>query len=147
MQILKYFSIYILFLLTAATSVAQQLSGKVLADDSETPISEVVIQIKGTKNSAVSNEQGEFSIMLNADKSITLLVSHVAYVNKEVVLKPPFEQDILIRMEREQLVLNQVDVKGNTDDALPQGNLQPLTPLSVNEVATPFNEFSQLINT
>jgi len=147
MQFLKYIVFYSLFLLSSVTSFAQQLDGRIIAEESKLPISEAVIQIKGSNTSAISSADGTFKLTIEKGEAVTLLIRHVAYVNKEISVKPPFTEALMISLEREQVVLSQVDVKGNSDDDLPQGNLQPLTPLSVNEVATPFNEFSQLVNT
>lgn len=63
--------------------VIEKISGKVL-DETGSPLPGATVMVKGTNNGVVTNVDGEFSI--EADNGVTLLVSYVGYVTKEVTV-------------------------------------------------------------
>jgi TonB-linked SusC/RagA family outer membrane protein len=74
------------FLLLSYFVNAQQagtVTGNVSASDTKQPLERAVVQEKGTKNSVLTNNAGNFSIKL-LHENATLTVSYVGYVNKDV---------------------------------------------------------------
>lgn len=146
---MKYLFSIILSTVILTSAIAQQIQfvGQVLSESNNLPVGEVLIQIQNSNRSAVSNENGIFVFSLNSNESYGLLLSHVSYLNKEISIISSDSDTLKIFMKEERLYLNTVDVRADKIDRQSSVNLQRLKPVSVNEIATPFNEFSQLVNT
>ena len=67
---------------TLAFSQGKNVTG-VVTDSAGGPLQGVTIKVKGTKISALSNAQGNFSIALPSENG-TLEISSIGYANKEV---------------------------------------------------------------
>src|SRR6478752_3162096 len=70
-------------LLASVTAFAQDktIRGRITSETGS-PVSGVSVQVKGTSNGTVTNDNGEYSI--NAAKGSVLVVSNVGFSNKEV---------------------------------------------------------------
>lgn len=79
---------------TVTGHVADALSGKKLAG--------ATVQIKGTTNGAPTNEAGQFTLITGQKLPFTVVVSHVGYQTREVVLN---ENNVEIALEE---VVNQL---------------------------------------
>src|SRR6478736_6516240 len=61
----------------------QTITGKVSSVDTKQPLEKAVVQEKGTSNTVVTDNSGNFSIMLRQNNA-TLVFSFVGYSNKEI---------------------------------------------------------------
>ncbi|HEX6432160.1 MAG TPA: TonB-dependent receptor [Niastella sp.] len=89
------------------SSGSQIFTGTV--SDESGPLPGVTLTIKGTSVGTQTDEKGVFRIEADGE-SITITISHVGYVSKEVTLKPGISN--LIRLEPEETRLNTVVVVG-----------------------------------
>lgn len=123
---------------------SQSLKGKIVDGRNNEGIASVSIQLINTKISAQTDSLGFFNFQVPEQSEYKLKISHVSFINQVVSIQP--NDYSLIQLQVDNLLLQQVDVSGQTD-YLPKNGLQKIEPLSVNETATPFNEFNQLLTT
>lgn len=81
------------------------ITGKVIGADGF-PLSGVSIQVKGSRNGTVTNNNGEFSI--NAKKGDVLVISYIGYDSKELVVGD--DHSISINLIQSNAALNEVVV-------------------------------------
>lgn len=120
------------------------LKGKVVDARNNEGIASVGVQLINTEFSTQTDSLGFFDFKVPIQSEYKLSISHVSFINQEVRIGAG--DTVLIQMQVDNLLLQQVDVSGQTDN-LPKNGLQRIEPLSVNEAATPFNEFNQLLTT
>ncbi len=135
-----------LFLVLPVFGQTRLLEGVIKDSIDNSPIPEVNIQVKKYNIATTSNANGEFQIRLPLQEAYQLTISHVAYKNKVLNISADQIIDFTIFLTPDQLVLQEVGVKA-TNEMLPTGTLQKISPISVNESATPFNEFNQILGT
>ena len=109
---MKQLVLYIFCLITTLSASAQDvLKGRVLDERTEEPIIGAAIQIKGTRNAAVTDINGQFSITLAGQSPYTLVVTYTGYNQQDLeVYDASSAVDIYIR-ENSRL-LNEVVVVG-----------------------------------
>lgn len=109
---MKRLVLYIFCLITTLSASAQDvLKGRVLDERTEEPIIGAAIQIKGTRNAAVTDINGQFSITLAGKSPYTLVVTYTGYNQQDLeVYDASSAVDIYIR-ENSRL-LNEVVVVG-----------------------------------
>ena len=109
---MKRLVLYIFCLVTTLSASAQDvLKGRVLDERTEEPIIGAAIQIKGTRNAAVTDINGQFSITLAGKSPYTLVVTYTGYNQQDLeVYDASSAVDIYIR-ENSRL-LNEVVVVG-----------------------------------
>jgi TonB-linked SusC/RagA family outer membrane protein len=75
----------LILILVSSTLFAQQktVTGKVINQENSQPLAGVTIQVKNTTTSTVTNEQGDFSIVVPSPESI-LVVSYVGFGTQEI---------------------------------------------------------------
>jgi len=146
MRFLKYL-IFFLLAIKSLNSLGQQaLVGKIIAAKSKEPIENAVVQILDQSLNATTSSNGIFRFQIDKKlSSVTLSISHVSFINKEIQASLSVKDTLIIQLFEDNIYLNEVGVSAR--DKLPEGTLQTLVPLQVNELATPFNEFNQLLNT
>ena len=109
---MKQLVLYIFCLITTLSASAQDvLKGRVLDERTEEPIIGAAILIKGTRNAAVTDINGQFSITLAGKSPYTLVVTYTGYNQQDLeVYDASSAVDIYIR-ENSRL-LNEVVVVG-----------------------------------
>lgn len=109
---MKQLVLFIFCLITTLSASAQDvLKGRVLDERTEEPIIGAAIQIKGTRNAAVTDINGQFSITLAGKSPYTLVVTYTGYSQQDLeVYDASSAVDIYIR-ENSRL-LNEVVVVG-----------------------------------
>ncbi len=118
-SILKYFILSILFLASSAVHAQQKgqvsVHGKVYDSYTKNAVAAATVSIAGTGQGVISDENGEFSIMLPAGKRITVNVTHIAYYKYTFTLIPdekaPF--DLVVYFIPRDLSLQTVLITGN----------------------------------
>ncbi len=83
-QLVKYAISTTAILLIGICVFAQQTIRGSLKSPSGTPLAGVTVTVKGTNNSVVTDQNGNFSI--NASPGSTLVVSHTGYATKEILI-------------------------------------------------------------
>ena len=109
---MKQLVLFIFCLITTLSASAQDvLKGRVLDERTEEPIIGAAIQLKGTRNAAVTDINGQFSITLAGKSPYTLVVTYTGYNQQDLeVYDASSAVDIYIR-ENSRL-LNEVVVVG-----------------------------------
>lgn len=108
-------SMLVMVLLLSILSIQQALAqsstvhGKV-TDPDGTPLSGATVQVKGSAVSALTNETGNFSIVIPGINT-TLVVSYVGYIEKEIVVRSA-GQAISVLLEPAATGLDEVVVIG-----------------------------------
>ncbi len=116
----------IIFLFTLSlTTTAQNhrtLKGKIINNETKTPVSFAIIAIYNQETSsiidgAVCNNKGEFEISIKQDQDYYLEISHVAYekkrVNKEDLIKNVSDSDAgNLTINSKEIQLSKVLIKG-----------------------------------
>ncbi|WP_085515515.1 TonB-dependent receptor [Marivirga sericea] len=140
--------IFLLFLTFLASSTIlaqnQNLKGRVVDARNNEGIASAGIQLIDTEYNTQTDSLGFFSIKTPDLPEFHLRITHVSFINQTI--KTQASDSILIQMQVDNLLLKAVDVSGQSDRLLKNG-LQRIEPLSVNETATPFNEFNQVLAT
>ncbi|MFC1527166.1 TonB-dependent receptor plug domain-containing protein [Candidatus Neomarinimicrobiota bacterium] len=85
---IKLYKIPVLFLLTVNLILAQSFTveGTILERGTKEPIISANIVIKGTDFGTTSYDDGHFSILINKKVPTTLIITHIKYEGKEIVL-------------------------------------------------------------
>ncbi|MBK6266396.1 carboxypeptidase-like regulatory domain-containing protein [Marivirga sp. S37H4] len=146
MRISAFIILFSLFSIAQGFTQNKLIEGLIIDDTDDSPIPEVNIQIKKYNISTITNADGKFQLKVPLQSAYQLEISHVSYINRSIEIRDNEIGAVEIRLKPDQMVLQQVDVKAK-NNKLPTGNLQKMTPISANELATPFNEFNQLIGT
>ena len=109
---MKKLVLLIFCLITTLSASAQDvLKGRVLDERTDEPIIGAAIQVKGTRNAAVTDIDGQFSITLEGKSPYTLVVTYTGYNQQDMeVYDASSTVDIYIR-ENSRL-LNEVVVVG-----------------------------------
>lgn len=139
-----FFLFLVLFMPFISLGQTQSLEGRVIDSRNNEGIASASIELINTKYNTQTDSLGFFILQVSKQADYRLRISHVSYINQE--FKAQASESVLIQMQIDNLLLQQVDVSGQNDD-LPKNGLQKIKPLSVNETATPFNEFNQLLST
>jgi hypothetical protein len=139
-----FFLFLVLFMPFISLGQTQSLEGRVIDSRNNEGIASASIELINTKYNTQTDSLGFFILQVPKQADYRLRISHVSYINQE--FKAQASESVLIQMQIDNLLLQQVDVSGQNDD-LPKNGLQKIKPLSVNETATPFNEFNQLLST
>ena len=98
--------VLICFLLSVAVSNAyaqgqtENLNGTVV-DNQNMPIIGAFIVIKGYENGTVTDVNGVFSLKIEKGKNLTLIISSIGYVKKNVVINAGQTTDIRIQLDDE----------------------------------------------
>jgi TonB-dependent starch-binding outer membrane protein SusC len=92
-------------------SRAQQVTGKVVEDSSDAPLSSVSVSLKGRSGGTTTNSSGEFTLAIpSSQRKIELVISSSGYATVELSAQPG--QSLVVRMHREVTDLNEVVVIG-----------------------------------
>ena len=87
---------FIILLLNILWAQNYTIEGTVFEEGTETPILSANIMIKGTEFGTTSYDDGYFSIIINQKLPTTLIITHIGYEHKEVVLINQDEIKILL---------------------------------------------------
>lgn len=138
--------ILVLLFSFSATTWAQthSLKGRIMDVESNKGIASATIQLIATEEMTESDSLGYFNLTVTGTSPYELRISHVSYSKQTVSVTS--RDSVIVSMQIDNLLLEQVDVSGE-NNRLPSNGLQKITPLSINETATPFNEFNQLLAT
>jgi hypothetical protein len=121
-----------------------QLKGKVIDASNNKGIPSVFVQLLGSDYGTQTDSTGFFSFSAPALNEYELSVTHVSYINQ--IIKVSEVDSVLIQLQIDNLLLDEVGVSGQEDN-LPRNGFQKIEAISINETATPFNEFNQLLTT
>lgn len=96
--------------LAVATAVAQAriVKGQVISDEEEEPLAGVQIVEKGTGNGTVTDVDGNFSLRVEEDASLT--ISYVGYITQ--TFKVGTKSEVRIRLQEDSKLLEDVVVVG-----------------------------------
>lgn len=97
-----------------AFSQATDLKGRI-TDTRKDPLAGVLIQVKNTGLSAISNENGEFSIRVSTQEEVTLRCSLVGFQTREIPAAP--SRPVTIILEEQVNQLDETVVYGKTETA------------------------------
>ncbi|MFM7092750.1 MAG: SusC/RagA family TonB-linked outer membrane protein, partial [Bacteroidota bacterium] len=91
-----------------------KLNGRVLDQRTKEPVFGATVQINGTSNGSITNQDGEFFIQTTQKLPFTLSVSFIGYKSKEIVVE---SSPIVILLEEDALQLSEVVVTGYVSES------------------------------
>ena len=121
----KIFTIFFLIFCWKINSAQTIISGKVFDKNSKESLIGANVIIKGTSNGTATNLDGYFKIDSEKKLPITLIISYLGYINKEIKIKN-LNKDIIIFLSTDNKTLKEVRV---VDSRLTQK--QKESPLTV----------------
>src|ERR1700753_1407206 len=102
----RLFLVWVLLMLFAGTTQAQNtLTGRVI-DDKDQPVSGATVLIKGTSKGVSTNSEGFFTI--SAAQGVTLVIRSIGFQTQEVVLQEG--KTLSVRLKGVSTELNEVTV-------------------------------------
>lgn len=110
----RFFVFILCFVSLQAFPQLKELKGRV-TDTRKDPLAGVLIQVKNTGVSAVTNENGEFSFRLAAHEEVILRFSLVGFQTRELAASPA--RPLTISLEEQVKELNETVVYGKTETA------------------------------
>ena len=102
-------SVMLCCIVSIAWSQTRQVTGRVLNDDNNSPLTEASVMVKGTSNGTVTNADGRFSISIPA-KGATLVVSSLGFGTKEVQVTN--QKEVFFKLTSSSKALDEVVVVG-----------------------------------
>ncbi len=141
-----YFSLFVLLLLPF-TAMSQTATVKgVVTDESGNPVELANIIVKGENKGTVSDKHGKFTLVVPAGKKITLVITYIGLVNKEVNLnlKPGEITKLNVSLESSTTTLPGLEVK---DRKLRTESLVRLNPKNTRVAASVTGSVESIIKT
>ncbi|WP_276346245.1 carboxypeptidase-like regulatory domain-containing protein [Daejeonella sp. JGW-45] len=104
--------IYIILIILAGLSAHAQnrVRGTVLSAENSAPLAGATVRIKNSTASVSAGEQGTFELNAGAAKELTLLVSFVGYDDRELELRLPLNNPLIIYLSDRTGMLSEVTV-------------------------------------
>ena len=130
---LPFSKFLLFFILLFSESVAQKsvmLSGRVLDEATQKPLSDAFIRIHEIKKTAITNEDGYFSIDALPTGHYHLTVSHLGCANKMIHLDLFKDTQIFISINHHSELLQTVYIKSNKKEMKYQVNKSKIDDLS-----------------
>lgn len=106
--------IFLFLLCLISVQAFSQLKGRV-TDTRKVPLPGVLIQVKNTDLSGVSNENGDFSLRVSGREEVILRFSLVGFQTRELSVAPSGTLDVIL--EEQVKELNEAVVYGKTETA------------------------------
>ncbi len=118
----------------------------IITDESNHPVELANIVLKGEKKGAVSDKSGKFKLEVPANKEITIVITYIGLVNKEINLKlsPGETKTINISLKSSSTVLPGLEIK---DRKLRTENVVRLNPKNTRIVPSINESVESLIQT
>jgi iron complex outermembrane receptor protein len=109
----------ILCVLISTISFAQSsiFKGKIIAENSKTPVENATIKVIKSNNYSVTDKNGEYAVEANSDSKI--IISHLGYISKTVVLT----NNLTIELQPAQIELNEILVSANPLEDISQSTV------------------------
>lgn len=112
---LRYILICIVFLLTGIVYSQVTVSGRIVDDETETPIPGAVVMQKDTKYGTATDSSGYFSLPVFGNAPYTLIITHLAYKKFELVTSKT-------ETRGKALVVHLIPIAHTTDEVIVTGN-------------------------
>jgi hypothetical protein len=107
----KTFLLITISLITVSANTQDIIKGKVIDKSNESPIEDVFVYWGDEKETALTNNAGEFSIRI-ANFPVMLRFSHVSYGITEIELSTRPTEPLYVRLDRKVSRINEVQVSG-----------------------------------
>lgn len=88
---------------------AQLFKGRVVDVKDQAPLAGAIIKVQGQKQTALSNDEGNFELNLPSGKHV-LHVQYLSYGAKEVVISLPLKAPLLIELTANENTLKEVEI-------------------------------------
>lgn len=104
LTLILFFSIF--------TSFSQKINGKVLEEETNTPIEYVNVYLKKNKEGSFTNKKGEFYLKLNSKlkPTDTIHFSFIGYNTKHIIFSEFEQLNFIVRLSKKTEQLNEVTV-------------------------------------
>ena len=117
---MKYIStILMLFAFCLHAMAQEKLRGRVVDAQNQQPLAGAVIKIKTPAKTAISNNEGEFELNLPKG-TYELQVKYLAYGIKELLLRLPQNEPLLLQLHANENSLQEVQVVSTGYQTLPK---------------------------
>ncbi len=106
------FSAFLLISLGVFAQTANTLEGIVFENQSNEPVSQALVVIKGTTTSTLTDDKGQFKLEVATGEVITVWVSHLGYKDFEIEIKA--SEYLKIGLEILPVITEEILVSGNS---------------------------------
>lgn len=116
------------------------VSGTVIDAQSGESLAGVNVIVEGTMVGVATNAQGEFSLNVNSEPPITLLVSIIGYTTREIVINEQNVSDLEIELSEETILGNDVVVSASrVEQSILEApvSIEKMDIIAVNQTAAP----------
>ncbi len=115
----------------------------VIKNEIEQPVKDANISIQGTKSGTVSNQRGEFELVVPANKKVVIKISSVAYTPKKVVFTLPQNTTKKVDIKLDYISIGVVNVEGKRPKI---GTLERWeNPIKPSEIAAPSENLENVL--
>jgi outer membrane receptor protein involved in Fe transport len=108
---LKIFYALFVFIIAFCPAGAQNISGTVKDASTNESLIGATVSIKGSSSGTVTDEDGKFQLQVEQSFPITLIISYIGYLNKEVEVKE-VSSSLTIKLQPDKITLQAVQVNG-----------------------------------
>jgi outer membrane receptor protein involved in Fe transport len=116
------------------------VSGTVVDAESGESLAGVNVVVEGTMVGVATNAQGEFSLSVNSEPPITLLVSIIGYTTREIVISEQTVSDLEIELTEETILGSDVVVSASrVEQSILEApvSIEKMDIIAVNQTASP----------
>lgn len=92
----KIFTIFFLYSINIVLSQSYNIEGRIFVEGTNEPIANANILIKSTEFGTISYDDGYFSIIWNNNYPVNLVITHIGYYKKEVIITEPGRLDVYL---------------------------------------------------
>ena len=93
---LKVFTIFLFYMINVVLSQGYNIEGRIFVEETDEPITNANVLIKNTEFGTTSYDDGHFSIIWNESYPVHLVITHVGYEEKEILISKSGKADIYL---------------------------------------------------
>ncbi|MGF1925276.1 MAG: carboxypeptidase-like regulatory domain-containing protein [Bacteroidia bacterium] len=107
---MKYYVIFILVLFAQLGRAQTLISGKIIDSKSKEPLPSVNVYINNTSIGTFTDSFGNFKLVVPGNGKVELIISHLVYRKKTLVVQAEDSKDIVIEMVYQNNILKPVEI-------------------------------------
>ena len=109
----KFLNLILFLCITSFTFGQTAITGKVVDSASNSPIANASIYINNSSTGTTTNQEGEFTLLINFTGQVDLVISYVGYKRRNVHFNTSrVPNQLLVVLTRQSNILNEVTISG-----------------------------------